>query len=199
MLGASVLLMPALAYAQTFDVWCGNLPGCGPGWTDFSIAVLNFIANKLPDYALALGILFLLVGAMYLLLNLGDEGRTETGKKTVMWSLGGIMIALFAQEFITFLRGETFRDTVSQNGNVIFQNNADVVIQIIFAFTRILRTFFNIALLVAIVFNALRMVLSRGADEEFAKAKRGLLWAAAGAVLINIAGRLVAATVGLPI
>ncbi len=187
----AILALPALAYAQpSFEVWCGNLPGCssGTGWQDFSVKFFDFLVSKLPQYAQPLGILFLVIGAGYMLLNLGDEQRIETGKKTVIWSLVGIMVALFAEEFVTLLQGETFVDESAQN---------DILFQILSAFERILYEFFFIALLAAIVFNAFRMVFARGSDEEFGKAKRGLIWASFGAVLLNVLHRLVPAVVNM--
>lgn len=181
-------------------IWCGTLPGCPPSGevdlsttapTDWSFPLMMQVAQSVLVYAQLIGELFLAIGALYMLLNLGNDERITKGKNMVIWSLVGIALALFAEEFVVvYLATETYVDVGA---------GADLIEDIIAAFIRIVRTFFTVALFVAVVYNAFRMVLSRGNDEEYAKAKSGFFWAAIGAVIVNVASRLAESIAGLPI
>lgn len=179
---AGFALVPLFAFAQN-TIYCGDLPGCDSGssgdWPDFLVPFLAVVSTNLPNYAAPLATLFVMIGAGYLLMHLGDDQRAETGKKTITYALSGLAVILFAYNFIFVYVGN----------EVIFDPNAilnvDTAASIIRALIRIVYTFFNTGLIIAIVFNAGRMIVSRGADDEFGKAKQGFFYAFMGAVVLN--------------
>jgi thiamine transporter ThiT len=186
-----VIAMFVLAYGRVYaqpQIYCQGLPGCSSSavqWLDYVKPLVEFF--MLPSLSAAFATLFVILGALYLVLNLGDEQRAETGKKTILWSLIGLSLALFAREFVLmYLAGEQYAD----------QGAPNQILQIVYAFIRILKTFINVALLIAIIVNALRMIFSGGADEQFTKAKTGFFYAFLGAVALNVYKPLITAVCG---
>ena len=186
LIGALSFTLPVFVFAQN-SLYCGDLPGCQSGnsgdWLQFAQGFLNTVLQILPIYAPGIATIFLIIGAGYLLWHLGDDQRAETGKKTITYSLIGLAVALFAQEFIAFVASENYFDT-GAGGSTIF--NQDTIFGVVLAARRILYTFFNTVLIIAIIYNAGRMIVSRGADDEYSKAKQGFFYAFIGAVILNI-------------
>jgi hypothetical protein len=180
--GMATLLTPVIAFAQN-TIYCGDLPGChggtSGGWESYIDDFLGIVQTYLPLYAAPVATLFVIIGGGYLLFHLGDDQRAETGKKTIMYALIGLAVILFARTFIfTFVATETLFDP---NGIL----SVDSAVSIINALIRIAYTFFNTALIIAILYNAGRMIVSRGADDEYSKAKQGFFYAFIGAVILN--------------
>ncbi len=195
---ASTLLIPNVVAALNLKIYCGGLPGC-PGnsasnFPDYMTSAVNVILIYLPQYIIALSATFVLIGGMYMILNMGSEQNFETGKKTVIAALGGLALAMFADNLVGFVGGENYLDPAS----IIFGKN-DTILGILFAAQRIILTFFNLALIAAVLYNGMRLVVSRGNDEQYTKALSSLLYSALGAVIINLAQRLVNAVLGFPI
>lgn len=195
------LLIPTSAFALNLKVYCGLLPGCHVGpdgsatFLDFLKPALIEIFLHLPDYIVALSGIFVIIGGLYMILHLGNDERYETGKKAVMAALGGLAIGMFSDNLVTYVIGEQYYDVTP---STLF-GGEDTVLGIIFATRRIVFTFFNLILISAVIFNAMRMVLSRGNEEQYHKAVAGFFYGAIGAIIINIADRLVNAVLGFPL
>lgn len=182
-------LVPQISYALP-SIACGTLPGCPGGvsesYPDWIPAIVQFLLNAIPMYLGGLSLIFVLIGGLYMILSIGDEGRVETGRKTVMAALGGLALAMFADTLITFVLTEDY----------IQPGATDTILGIINSVGRIVFTFFNVALIIAVLANGVRMVLSRGNEDQYSKALNGFFWAALGAIIINLAVRIVTIILG---
>ncbi len=183
---AAALLVPTSSFAIDVTIYCGNLPGCGSGFEDFLTSAVNLILNYLPMYIIALAATFVLIGGMTMILNLGNEQHFETGKKTVIWALGGLAIAVFSRDLIDFVMGERYIDPTDPTFTA-----SDTVLGILYAVQRIILVFFNTALVAAILFHSVRLITTRGNEEEYNKAIRGFFYSAIGAIVINLTQYLV--------
>ncbi|MFA5799875.1 MAG: hypothetical protein WC840_02850 [Candidatus Peribacteraceae bacterium] len=177
---ALALLMPVLAYAQELWVYCGGLPGCPGGWTEYFSNALALLLLRLPAYIKVFGWLFIMVGGAYILLSAGNAERVTKGKNTIIWAVIGLFLAQFADVLVGYVALEVptivaGTDLVESVGNTLISTVTDL---------------FYIALLGVAVYCGMRMAVSLGKEEEFTKARDGLFYAAVGAIIINLSQQI---------
>jgi len=180
---AGIALATGAYAAAPGELWiyCGGLPGCPSGFQERFTNVLTLLLVRLPDYVDILGLLFIMIGGAYILLSTGNSERVTKGKNTIIWAVVGIFIAHFAATIVGFVTAEV-------NSRV---SGADLVISVVNTLVTSITDLFYIALLGVAIYSGMRMVLSLGKEEEFSKARDGLFWAAVGAIIINLAQRIV--------
>ncbi len=176
LLAGLLLLIPHAVSAQpSLFVYCGNLPGCGP-LRNFVPGVLVQLLLRFDTYAYILGALFIMIGGGYMLLSGFNEEWMNKGKTTIIWACVGIFVAHSASalaEFISLEAGSVGAgDLVSSTINTVIGTIFDL---------------FQLALLAVGLYCGMRMVVARGKEDEFTKARNGLFYAAIGAVFINLA------------
>lgn len=187
--------LPVAAFAAIpSDVWvyCGNLPGCGRGFSEFFSSALLLLLVRLPDYVYWLAVLFIMIGGAYILLSIGNSERVTKGKNTIIWAVVGLFVANFSEVVIQSV-------IIPEVETRPLPPGTDLVTSIIMAFTggkgavgSIFQLMY-IAILGVAVGCGMWMVLSSGKEEQFTKARDGLFFAAVGAVIINLAEVLVSA------
>ncbi len=178
-LATLALLLPQPAFALM--VYCGRLPGCGP-LKNFVPAALTQVLLRFDVYAYILGTLFIMVGGAYMLLSSFDESYMDKGKNTIIWAVVGIFVGKFAATLVGFIMLEA----QSVGGGELVVSSIDTAIGAIFDLMRI--ALFSVA-----IYNGMRMVVSRGQEDQFKKSRDGIFWAAVGAIVINLAEYLAAA------
>lgn len=179
------LTIPAVVAAQELWIYCGNLPGCGPGWQEYFSGALYILIERLPIYVSALGVLFIMVGGAYMILSAGNSERAEKGKKAIMWSVIGLFIMSFSVELVGFVVLETTSRISAP----------DLVESAVYTLQSSVFSLLYVALLGVAIFCGMWMVVARGKEEDFAKAHTGLFWAAIGAIIVNLADALARAFV----
>lgn len=102
-LSLMVLIAPVLVSAAD------SKPGAVPSEANLSKATFLEVLTKFMNWLLGLvGVLgvigFAISGIMYLTAA-GDEGRIETAKKTMIWSIVGIVVALMGGIILTTVTG----------------------------------------------------------------------------------------------
>ncbi len=186
----TLLVLPEVSLAEapaSLYLYCGGLPGCGPGWTEHFSSVLILAFGLLPAYIYLLGGLFIMIGGGYILLSAGNDEHVTKGKNTIIWTVIGLFVADFAQILVGLVRTEVETrlpntDLVTSGVNTLIGNIVDLL---------------YIALIGVAVYCGMRMVLARGKEDEFGKARMGLFYAALGAVVINLAEQIVNAFISL--
>lgn len=181
---------PAIARAQDYlTVYCGNLPGCGQSATGIFSKILSVALGLLPTYLIVIGALFVMIGGAKMLLSAGNEERVTSGRNTIIWALVGISVANVAETAIAILMAE-----VTSYGSA---PGGDIVMKIVNLLRSTIFDLMDIALLGVALLSGMRMVLSRGKEDEFTKGRSGVVYATVGAIVINIAERIVTAVLGL--
>lgn len=177
---AAVILasLPYVASAQELWIYCGNLPSCDGGFTEHFTAVLTLLLQRLPQYIYMLGVLFIMIGGVYMAISAGDSEKVTKGKNTIIWSVIGIFVMQFAATAVNLIIIPEVTSITPASDLV-----ASLTVTIIQDILIVLYT----ALLIVAVISGMRMVLAFGKDEEFNKGKEGLFWAAVGAIIINLA------------
>lgn len=195
---ASLLAVPAAVFAAappTMYIYCGGLPGCPSGWTERFSNVLVLLLSRLPVYVTGLSTLFIMIGGAYMIMNAGDQEKISRGKSTITWAIIGIFVTQFAANFVYYSPTGAPLFGVSQ-GFIPMEVNSrapgsDLVTSIITTLIGSILDLSYIVILAYAIFSGMRMVLTFGKEEEFTKAKDGLVWAAVGAIIINIAVAIV--------
>lgn len=175
----AAFLFAAIPHAAQAQLWiyCGGLPSCGPGFTEHFSSTLTFLLTILPNYIYILGVLFIMIGGVYMAMSAGDSEKVTKGKNTIIWSIIGIFVMQFAETVVNFI-------IIPEASNV---PAGDLVVSITGTLINDILILLYIVLLVVAVISGMRMVLAFGKEEEFKKGKDGLFWAAVGAIIINLA------------
>lgn len=178
-LAAFVLaFIPHIADAQQLWIYCGGLPSCGPGFTEHFSSALNLLLDRFPNYVYMLGVLFIMIGGVYMVISAGDAEKVTKGKNTIIWAVIGIFVMQFADTVVNFI---IIPEVNTRNGAT------DLVASITITLINDILILIYIGVLVVAVISGMRMVLAFGKEEEFKKGKDGLFWAAVGAIIINLA------------
>lgn len=181
-----VACVPTIARAAApAELWinCNGLAGCPSGWDERFTNVLTLLLARLPVYVYSLGVLFIMIGGAYMVLSTGNEERVSKGKNTIIWSVIGIFVMQSAQTLVNYVTLET---TSRVSGSDLVTSVTNTLIGSIF-------DLLYVAILGVAIFSGMRMVVSFGKEEEFNKGKSGLLWAAIGAIIINLADAIATA------
>ncbi|MBP9774150.1 MAG: hypothetical protein KBD00_06040 [Candidatus Peribacteraceae bacterium] len=181
----TALLIPMTVVATPFlSPYCGNLPGCGSNPGGLFDRIIALAYTRLELYGYLLGGLFIIIGGARMLTSFGNEERFGAGKTTIIWALIGIFVANFASHLFGFV----FQEITSPLGG-------DLVIAIIALVRSTIFDLMYIALLGVALFSGMSMVLAQGKEEQGTKARNALIYAAVGALVINLADRLISAFV----
>lgn len=170
------------------DVPCPKgLPSCGGAGNILAENLAPAIAVFIIQLAVALSLIYILFAGLQLVLNNGDEGKVGKARMSILFSLGGLSLALISQTIYSFVATTNFGNDPT---DALFGGVLQVA-------TTVMVTVFNPIFLIVMVIAAIRMVLDRGKDEEFRKAKTMIIWAMGGAIVMNVAYALVKAVLGI--
>ena len=176
-------LLPAIAHAAMpsgVTIYCGNLPGCPGSFREYATAALIIVANTLPVYVYAFGILMIMVGGGYMVLAAGREDWVTKGKNAITWSIIGIAFTKVAADLVSYIVLEV---NTRNSGSDLVTSVAATLIGSIF-------NLLQVAVLGVAVYCGMVMVVSLGKEDRFTKAKEGLFWCAVGAIVIGLAERI---------
>ncbi len=173
--------------AEPPDVPCPDNLDCNGGGTNVLMSVAEAIALFALRLSVGLSLVFVLYGALLMVISQGDEGQIGKGKSHIQYAIVGLAVALMAQNIYSFVYD------VVQNVNP----NDAIFGGILPGVASAIVTVFNPLFFISIIVAGIRMVLDRGKDQEFGKAKTALLWSCAGAVVINVAYSLIKAVMGI--
>lgn len=91
--------------ASMWATICSTLPFCDVGST-----APSFLLDKITTFVFSLivgvGIIVIIYSGLRLVSSLGDEGRIAESKKTIMFAVGGILLAIMARAIVLFI-GQT--------------------------------------------------------------------------------------------
>ncbi len=186
-LALACALLPQLAAAAFIPVvYCGNLPGCGAS-SEFITPLLTIAFGQFNIWGFLLGGLFIIIGGVRILWSLGDTERVNSGRQTITWALVGIFVANFAQQIVNII--------VLEPRAVV--GGPDLIMNIINAARSTVFDLLYVSLFGIALYSGMMMVVSREKEDEFKKAVHALIYAAVGAVIINIADLVIAAFVNI--
>lgn len=163
-----------LIAAQLQDPVC-NFPGCGLPPADLinNVAIPE-IARIALNATAALAVIFGIVGGARYLLSAGREEETEKGRQTIQWALLGILVALASHRFVTAVLSEDYTGA----GDPLFGFFTAVV----YMMTALL----NVGFFLMIIWGGALMVMAQGKEDEVSKGRKSIIYAIAGAVIINV-------------
>lgn len=183
---AAILFAPVLAYAAPGVDPCHLL---GAGYCDASAGetIINTgIAQTGLLFAGIAGgasVLFAIIGGAQMLLSFGNESQITKGRNALIFALGGFALVLASQAIVSFVVANAAAESLDTASNPFITLMAGMV-QIML---RVLNSIFVIVMVVA----GIRMIIGHGKSDEFNKAKQALIFATAGAFVVNVSHALV--------
>lgn len=182
---AVALLTPVVHGAEVPVVLCDGLPGCGSDPANvFQESILPAVLDLLFKIVGAAALLGIIWGGVLMLASQGDDGKVGNGRKSVLYSLGGLALALSANALVSFFVTEDWGNLAG--GDLLFEGLFPAAI-------RIILTLFNIGVIIVIIFAGFRMAMSRGKQDDFRRGSMAIMWAAIGAIVVNASKAIIQA------
>ena len=192
----SIFFVPSALAATPPTVVCGNLPGCGsPIMNVVGATAIPELARILLNLTAALSIIFVLIGGARYLLGFGKEEEYEKAKKSILWALAGLLIALLSDEIVAAIITERYVGPICTGPGCTLGGGP--VLDILRTAVRIMMVLLNVTFLLVIIASGMRMVTARGKEEEISKARHMVIYAIVGVVVINAAPYVVKAVLAL--
>jgi len=182
--GMVSMLLTQPAFALGYSAAC---TGVAAEYCQSEFALLNVVTNLAPLFLAVAGgvsVMFVVIGGAMMILNFGDEGMISRGRKAVIYALAGLALTLASQTIASITLNTVLPATGSQPHIDIMKSVTDLVVSA-----------FNIIFVIILVATGFRLAVKAGGSEEFSRAKTTLVWAVAGAIVINVAAALVGAVI----
>jgi hypothetical protein len=161
---------------------CGVLPGCEAMSNVLNDTAIPSIAKFMVRLAGGLGVIFVMIGGGITMLNWGDESKISRGKWAVIYALLGLGLAVISQLLVGYIVTEDYGQGAPTN--LIFANVLPSVVDIML-------TVLNSVFAVVIIIAGVRMARTEGKPDEYNRAQTMVVYACAGAVLVNLSYTLV--------
>lgn len=146
--------------------------------------VLPETAALLLRIVAGLSVLFIVWGGILMLISMGDDTKTAQAKWAIIYSLIGLFGAILSQAFIGTVAQAPLTGAVTEA--TVIQTAVKHLVNAV-----------NVIFLSVIIFAGIRMLMGQGQPEEFNRAKKLIMWAIAGAVIVNVARTLVRAVLSV--
>ena len=188
------MIIPA-AYADGLETACTLIGGCQP--VNVALNLAAPVVQVLISVIAGVSMLFVMYGGGMMLISMGDDSKYTTAKNSIIYALVGFGIAIVSQSVVAFVvvqSGAAVGTMVAGSGFGGFENPALALINV--AINSMLYLF-NGVFAAVIIFAGFRLVLGRGKSEELEGAKKMLIYAVMGALIINLAKALVTALLNL--
>ena len=193
-IGALLLFLVLPETLNAVNIPCAGLAGCSTSTDNYIPSLVGVLQSSLFLYIEGIGILFTLIAGGYLIISAGAEDKISKGKETLLWTIIGIFVAQSAFTLSGYLHQEA-NDVYATAGT-----SPDVINSVLYNYLASTSSSINpiiglmdIALLGYCLYCGMKMVATRGDDAAYEDAKKGLFYAAVGAVIINLVSVIVGA------
>jgi len=185
LVGVIAALVPTAA-ADGMQTACQLVPGGCDASTNILTNFVPPLIGLLVSLIAGLAVLFVVWGGAQMLISLGDESRFGSGRSSVLYGLVGFGISLTAQVALSYV--------VSQGQQVGGENPLLDTVRLAVDTMLLL---LNVTFVIIMIAAGFRFVLAHGKSDEADAARRAVIYAVAGAIVINLARSLVYAVVNI--
>ncbi len=147
----------------------------GAGQVDITGVIFSII-DTILSYAQLAALLVIVVAGFYLILSFGNEEAKESAKRMIIYAIVGLLILFFAQVIVNFFAG----------GGIAFDISGDVL-----AIINTILSYAQLAALLVIVVAGFYLILSFGNEEAKERAKRMIIYAIVGLLILFFAQAIV--------
>ncbi|MDD5041540.1 MAG: hypothetical protein PHX87_04285 [Candidatus Peribacteraceae bacterium] len=181
----SLLATTALAAAPAQDPCVGVPGGCAP--VNMITPLIPVIGSLLVGLAGGGAVLFVVIGGIQMILSAGDDGAGNKGKMSMIYALGGFMLALASQAIVTFVHTRVSPLAGASTPHLDFMAVAvSAVLSLL-----------NVAFIGIVIYAAILLVIAWGKQDAYHKSMNMILWAIIGTLIINAANAIVHAVLNL--
>ncbi|OIO54966.1 hypothetical protein AUJ46_02015 [Candidatus Peregrinibacteria bacterium CG1_02_54_53] len=165
---------------------CVGVPGgCEP--VNMLLPFIPVIGSLLVGFAGGGAVLFVIIGGVQMIMSLGDDGGGNKGKMSLIYAVGGFMLALASQAIVTFVQTRAAGLAASATPHLDFMAAA----------VNAILSLLNVAFIAVVIYAAIRLVIAWGKSDAYQKAMNMILWAVIGTFIINAANAIVHAVLRL--
>lgn len=199
----SVFFIPVFASAQIAPLTSANCQtslgiNCSAGdnagtLRTYALTIINVFLGLVGVVAL----IFILIGGVRYISSRGDEGEAESAKKTILYAVIGILVVGIAAILVNFTLNAAGVGGALPGGS----NLVGAALTIINIFLGLI----GVTALVFVLIGGVRYITSQGDESSAEEAKKTILYAVIGivvvgiaAVVVNFAARAVGLSTGLP-
>lgn len=194
--GVAAALVPDAVLAQFYN-GPGILGGLQHaqavgGVTDRNIreVVLNILLAVLLYMGLA-AVVVIVIAGIWLVLSVGDEQAKEKAKKIILYAVAGLIVIALAAAIVLVIinatnTGGIFGPVPSLGGGTA-RDPRDIILGIMYG----ILLYMGLAAVVVIVLAGIYMVVSLGDEQAVGRAKKIILYAVIGLIIIALAGAIV--------
>lgn len=160
------------------------------GVTDTNIrsVILDILLAILLYMGLA-AVVVIVIAGIWLVVSVGDEQAKEKAKKIILYALAGLVVIALAAALVLIIINAT--DTGGIFGPVPTLGNSGDPEEIILGILFGILIYMGLAAVVVIVIAGIYMVISLGDEQAVGRAKRIILYAIVGLIVIALAGAIV--------
>ncbi|NOS66945.1 MAG: hypothetical protein HOO67_01095 [Candidatus Peribacteraceae bacterium] len=179
LLATVLLAVPAIVFAveQYPPIMCDGLFGCGAPPSNVILeSGLPVAATLLMQLAAGGAVIAIVIAGTQMAVSYGDEAKTTSARKAILYALGGLGLALASMSIVSFVTTEDFG--IAPGGTVI---------TVMASIVRIILNLFNVGFAIVIILAGLRMITAQGVADEFKKGGQMIKWAIIGGVVVNLA------------
>lgn len=150
----------------------------------FNSANLQNVTRFILMLAAALAVIYTIIGAVKLTISSGKPEDIATGRRTIIYSIVGLVISVSAFGIISFVQADASR--IEGETNPFFGGDGIVTIVV-----ERLGLIVGVASVIMIIVGALRYITSQGQPQSAAAARSTVIYAAIGIVVALLAQALV--------
>lgn len=148
------------------------------------VTLADHIVGILYSVVMVITVLFLIISGFQFITARGDEEQIGKAKKSVMFSVIGLVIMNLAYLVV----GAFF---APENGEIVPRIDANKMVEIIVQVSKVLLSVVGFIAILLLIFNGFSYITSRGEEEQMNKAKSGIVAAIIGLVIIVFSYSLV--------
>ena len=198
-LGVTVALCTAsIGYAQTYN-GPGIVGGVGAAGsiagvsnTDLRSIIINSTHIVLGFLALV-AVVVIIIAGIFLVTSVGNDEGKEKAKKIILYAIIGLIVILLSEGIVAIITGFDNGSILGGTGGIV--GSTDIRTMTVHSVQKIL-AYMALVAVVVIVIAGIYLVTSVGNDEAKEKAKKIILYAVIGLIVILLSEAIVTVIVG---
>jgi hypothetical protein len=163
--------------------WFSQLSGVNIPMARADEGAVTAAVSFMLQLAAALSLTYIIIGAVRLSVSVGDTQKIATGRRTVIFSVVGLVIAVSGLLITSFVQAQAAR-AATETGNPFFGPNGIITILI-----EQLNFAIGVASVIAIIVGAIRYITSAGVPASAQQGRNTVIYALVG-IVVALAGQL---------
>lgn len=163
----------------------------GPGISEEVLGIVSFVKAIIGAVAMSM----IIISGFKTIASQGEEEKITNERKSIVWVVVGIIIILVNQIIIENLYIQPVDRQIAGNSDAITTSNIENIINLFGTITQFLLGFVGLIAFAMFIFGGATMIVNYGNDEQVGKARKMMVNAVIGIVVILSAYAIVATVI----